>query len=131
MDFFAAGLILCLQQERPGRVALLALMCILIQEGAGALAFGASILRYGSLIGFFLVGQKYFESDSAAFILLLGIVFSTMHFFTLKIMALLQDWVILDHRLVMESGAIFLVFLIEWSVLSRIYRMVSPHASRP
>lgn len=130
MDFLAAGLILCLQREQAGKAAFLTLICILIQEGSGSLAFGASILRYGSLIGFFLIGQRLFQADSAAFIVLLGLVFSAMHFFTLKTMAGLQDWVILDHRLFLESGILFFVFLVEWFILFKIYLMFSPHASR-
>lgn len=107
------------------------LVCILIQEGAGPLAFGASVLRYGALIGFFLLGRTLFEAHSPAFILLLGIGFSAVHFLSLKTMSGLQDWAILDQRIFMESVLLFFVFLAEWFVLSRIYRMIAPHASRP
>lgn len=131
MDFLAAGILLCLQKERAAKVAVLTLISILIQEGSGSLAFGASILRYGSLIGLFLIGRKLLEAESTPFILLMGLAFSAIHFFSLKTMAGLQAWVILDHRLVMESLVLFFVFLTEWLLLAKIYRLIRPHASQP
>jgi len=130
VDFFAAGIMLCLQREGAGKVVLLTLVCVLIQEGSGFFAFGASILRYGSLIGLFLLGRKFFEAGSPAFILLLGMMFSGIHFFSMKTMAGLQDLVVVDHRLLMESVLLFFVFLSEWLVLTKIYRLSLAHVSR-
>ncbi len=130
MDFFAAGIILCLQREGVGKAAPLILVCILIQEGAGPLAFGTSVLRYGALIGFYLLGRNLFEVHSPAFILLLGLVFSVVHFFSLKTMAGLQVWSISDPRVLFESALLFIIFLVEWLLLSKAYRMFFPHATR-
>jgi len=130
MDFFAAGIMLCLQQERPGKVLLLTLVCVLIQEGAGPLAFGASALRYSALIVFFLIGRKLFEARSLTFVLLLAGLFSVVHCLSLKTMAGLQSLVVLDQRVLMDSVLLFFVFLVEWLVLSKIYRMIVPHAPK-
>ncbi len=130
MDFLAAGIVLCMQQERPGKVLLLTLVCVVIQEGAGPLAFGASALRYGTLVVFFLLGRKLFEAGSPAFILLVAGFFSVAHYLSLKTMAGLQSLVVLDQRIFVDSVLLFFVFLVEWLVLSRIYRMIVPHASR-
>lgn len=121
---------LCLQRERPDKVLLLTLVCIVIQEGSGPLVFGASALRYGALIFFFLLGRKLFEARSPAFILLLGGLFSAVHYLSLKIMAGLQSLIVLDQRLFMDSVLLFFVFLIEWLLISRIYRMIVSHAPR-
>lgn len=131
MDFFAAGIILCIQRQRAGAVALLLLVGILVQEGTGPLAFGTSILRYGVLVGFYLAGQRLFDEHSMAFALLVGAVFSITHYVSLKTMVALQDWVVLDLRILLECFLLFFVFLLEWALLSRIHRVVFPHAPRP
>lgn len=130
MDFFAAGIMLCLQRGGGRSLVLLTLISVLIQEGSGPLVFGASLLRYGSLIGFFLLGRKFFDTYSPAFILLLGLVFAAVHYLSLKFMAGLQSWTILDQRILVESMLLFCVFLAQWYVLSRIYQMFFPHAPR-
>lgn len=130
MDFFAAGIILSLQRCKPRTVALLLAVSILIQEGAGPLAFGASVLRYGFLAGVYLAGKRLFQAQSPAFILLLGFALALLHFVILKTMTSLQTWVVLDQRIVLESMAMFVVFLVEWLLLSRIYNTLLPHASR-
>lgn len=130
MDFLAAGIILSLQREKPRTVVLLLAVSILIQEGAGPLAFGASVLRYGFLIAIFLVGKRLFQAHSPAFILLLGLALALLHFGSLKTMSSLQTWVVLDQRIIVESIVLFFVFLVEWFLLSRIHSALHPYAPR-
>lgn len=130
MDFLAAGIILSLQREKPRTVVLLLAVSILIQEGAGPLAFGASVPRYGFLIAIFLVGKRLFQAHSPAFILLLGLALALLHFGSLKTMASLQTWVVSDQRIIVESMVLFFVFLVEWLLLSRIHSALHPYASR-
>lgn len=130
MDFLAAGIMLCLQRERMAKVVLLTLICILVQEGTGPLAFGASIMRYGALIGLYVLGRSLFDPNSPAFIILLAAAFTVAHFLSLKTIAGLQDLVLLDQRLLMNSIQLFFVFLAQWFMLSKIYQAIHPYASR-
>lgn len=129
MDFLAAGIILCLQQERPGKVLLLTLICVLIQESMGPLAFGTSVLRYSALIVFFLLARKLFEANSPALILILGGLFAVVHYLSLKTMTGLQSLVILDQRIFIDSVLLFFVFSTEWFLLSKIYQRIVPRAA--
>jgi hypothetical protein len=129
MDFLAAGLVLCLQQERPGKVLLLAIICVLIQESTGPLAFGTSVLRYGALIVFFLLARRLFEANNPVLILILGGLFAVVHYLSLKTMTGLQSLVILDQRIFIDSVLLFFVFSTEWFVLSKIYQKIVLHAA--
>lgn len=129
MDFFAPGILLCLQQERLRHVLFLLLLSVLIQEGTGPLVFGTSILRYGSLIGLFFLGRGFFESRSPIFIFFLIFAFTLLHAIILQTMAGLQSLTISGPRLLWESVFIFGTFLLIWLILNACYRFFSRHES--
>ncbi len=129
-DFFVPGVILCLQRERFSHVIALILPALLIQEGTGALVFGAGLLRYGGLIGMFLVGRGLFEARSPVFILLLAAAFSLAQMIILHTMAGLQSMDIQGQRLLLESLTMFATIILGWWLLDAVYRFISRHASQ-
>ncbi|TVR00769.1 MAG: hypothetical protein EA399_03550 [Desulfovibrionales bacterium] len=129
-DFFASGIVLCLQQERFRRVLGLTLLAILIQEAPGALAFGAGVLRYGALIGIFFLGRSLFEPRSPVFILLLAIVFTILQLIILHTMAGLQSLSIYGQRLLLEGMIMFCMFVVGWWILDTVYRFATRYASQ-
>jgi hypothetical protein len=127
MDFFAPGILLCLQHERMDKVLLLTVLAVLIQEGSGPLVFGAGILRYGSLIALFVLGRNLFEVLSPVFILLLGLVLAFLNLAILHTMASLQSLIVPVARIATDSVFSLGVFFVGWSVLFCVYRMVAKH----
>ncbi len=130
-DFFVPGIILCLQRERFSHVFALILPALLIQEGTGALVFGAGLLRYGGLVGMFLAGRCLFEARSPVFILLLAATFALTQMTILHTMASLQSMSILGQRLFLESMTMFATIVLGWWLLDVVYRFISRHASHP
>ncbi|WP_051434661.1 hypothetical protein [Desulfonatronum lacustre] len=129
-DFFVSGIILCLQRERFRHVLALILPALLIQEGAGALVFGAGLLRYGGLVGMFLIGRGLFEARSPVFILLLAAAFALAQMIILHTMAGLQSMNIQGQRLFLESLTMFATTVLGWWFLDAVYRFISRHASQ-
>ncbi len=74
VDFLAPGLLLALQEERPGAIAWLVVVWLVLQEGLGGLAFGFGPAWYGGLILFFQVGRWLFDQKSFLFACLTGLV---------------------------------------------------------
>lgn len=129
MDFFAPGILLCLQRERLRNVCILVFLAILIQEGTGPLVFGSGVLRYGGLMGLFFLGRVLFESQSPIFIVLLSLIFTFLHIIILQTMAGLQSLDISGQQFLWESLLVFGTFLLDWFVLNTCYRIFSRHES--
>ena len=129
-DFFVPGIILSLQRERFSHALALILPALLIQEGAGSLVFGAGVLRYGGLVGMFLVGRGLFEARSPIFILLLAAAFALAQMIILHTMAGLQSMDIQGQRLILESLTMFATIIFGWWLLDSVYRSISRHASQ-
>ncbi len=127
-DFFVPGIILCLQRERFTHVLVLIFLALLIQEGAGSLVFGAGVLRYGCLVGGYLVGRGLFEARSPVFILLLAAAFALSQMVILHTMASLQFMNIKGQGLFLESMALFATIVLGWWLLDTVYRFISRHA---
>ena len=79
IDFFAAGLIVSLQEESGQRSVVLAVIWILLIEGAGNLPFGYGLAWYGLLAAAFLAGRWLFEARSYLFMALLGLWLGALH----------------------------------------------------
>jgi len=122
MDFFVPGIVVCLQRGRLDHAFGLILLAVLIQEGTGSLAFGTSILRYGGLIGLFVLGRGLLEPRSPVFILLLALTFTLTHMITLKIMASLQSMHFPVQQLAWDGAFLFVTFLLGWWLLDGLYR---------
>ncbi len=73
IDAFTPALILACQEKHPWQLLWLMLICLLIQEGTGNLAFGGGILYYGALVAMFRIGQLFFVTSGLFFVLLLSL----------------------------------------------------------
>lgn len=93
IDALVPGIMLSCQEGARRQTFVLCLMAILIQEGAGSLAFGSSILWYGSLVLFFVVGRIFFVTGSLFFVVLLAMVLGLTHSALLYITSSLQGYV--------------------------------------
>lgn len=122
VDVMAAGLVVSLQEERPGRTFWLALAWTLIQEGMGSMAFGLVILLYASLVGFYFAGRWLFESRNFLFICLLGTALAVSHAGLVHVMALLQDATVPQGWVVSHALIHVVLFPAEWLVVSNLYR---------
>lgn len=90
IDALCIGLILVLQEGRLGRLLWLFPLLILVQEGGGSLAFGSSIIWYGSMVLFFVIGRNLFAVDSLIFMILFSLALGLMRFALIEVMSSLQ-----------------------------------------
>ncbi|WP_029897282.1 hypothetical protein [Desulfohalovibrio reitneri] len=121
LDFLAAGLIVSLQEQRPGRTLWLALAWVLVQEGMGSLAFGTVILLYASLGIMYAVGRWLFEAKNLLFVCLLGVGYALVMAGLNLTMATLQDAVAPVERLLRLGFMQAVLTPVEWLVLSRLF----------
>lgn len=130
-DFFAAGLIVSLQEQGRARSLWLALFWILLQEGMGSLAFGTIPLLYGVLFLGFHFGRWLFDPRNYLFICLLGLFFGIAQAWLGLTMATLQG-VLPDRTAVLTGAAVQVTLLpLEWALLFKLYEnYVKRHADR-
>ena len=131
VDFFAPGLIVCLQQRRVSATAWLAAAFIVLQEGMGSLAFGTLILWYAGLLAVYLVGRWLFESRNLLFIFIIGVFLGVWRFILVRMMASLQDMVPDQGRLATECAIQAVLFTLEWGVLFLLYKRNVRHDDEP
>jgi hypothetical protein len=122
VDFLIPGIVICLQERLLVWGGWLALLWILLQEGTGSLAFGASLLWYGGLFGFYIGLRCYFESGNIVFIILLSALLSVWHFIVGVGLTSLQDIEISRTVLFNESLFQFIAFPAVWLAGSMLYR---------
>ncbi|MBZ2170994.1 hypothetical protein [Nitratidesulfovibrio sp. SRB-5] len=103
VDVLVAGLLVSLQERRHYQTFWLLLVLLLVQEGAGTLAFGSTVLWYGVLLVFFNVGRWLFEAENLAFVVLISLGLGVCHFLFTLMMASLQQLDIPRDRLLLES----------------------------
>lgn len=126
VDFLAPGLVLSLQEERPRTTVVLGLIWLLLQEGAGSLAFGTVVLWYGALAGLFFFGHWLFEAKNFLFMVILGVCLGLLHFGLMQVMAQLQDWRVAPGRVLMEGVFQAVVFPVQWGLVYIIHNSL-PH----
>jgi hypothetical protein len=68
-DFLSPGVLICLQMRRWWQALGVTLLWIFVHEGAGNLAFGASLLFYVGLFALFFASQWLLEPENPLFIL--------------------------------------------------------------
>jgi hypothetical protein len=122
VDFLAPGIIICLQEHLFVWGGWLALLWIVLQEGTGNTAFGATLLLYGGLVGSYFVLKCYFESGNIVFVLLLSAILAGWHFIVGSGLASLQDITISRADLLRESLIQFFVFPLIWLIGSLLYK---------
>ncbi|MDR2051495.1 MAG: hypothetical protein LBQ63_06990 [Deltaproteobacteria bacterium] len=91
LDALVPGLIVCLQEGNRQQTTLFLLLCILIQEGAGSLPFGQSIIWYGTVMAFYHIGGWFFMAGNFVFILILSLALSLARLLIFLGMWLLQS----------------------------------------
>lgn len=115
-DILVVGLIISMQEDRPMQTVWLFCAFVLIQEGAGSLAFGASLFRYSAAVVLFRMGRWLFEPRNVIFMFFLGLALGVLNYFLLDLMATLQNIEIGLDRLSMESLVQVEVFLPAWGL---------------
>lgn len=120
VDFLVVGLVISLQEKRWAQTIWLVLVFTMIQEGAGSLAFGASILWYGAVLGLFLVGRWLLEPRSLTFIMILGAGLGAWHYGLIKWMVFLQDFEVSSRVLFWEGLVQAMVFPPAWGLAYRL-----------
>lgn len=126
-DLLAPALIVCLQQRRVTATAWLAAAFIVLQEGAGSLAFGSLILWYGGLLAVYLVGRWLFESRNLLFIFIIGLFLGVWRLVLVRMMASLQNLTPDLGRLAMEGALQAGFFTLEWGLLFLLYKRCVRH----
>lgn len=121
MDFYAPGIILCLQKEGGTRTLWLAAVWILLIEGTGNIPFGYGLAEYSLLTGLFLAGQWLFESRSFLFMGLLGLALGVLHPFLIYGMASLANLTIPMKPVLIEGGIQGLTFPVIWLIIDYFY----------
>ncbi len=114
VDILAAGLVISMQEERLQQTAWLMLACIIIQEGAGSLAFGYSLVWYVFVVGLYILGRWLFEARNLLFILLLGLCLGIMHVVLSSTLASLQNYEVDIAVLLREGFLQALLFAPAW-----------------
>lgn len=126
VDALAPGLILCLQKE-PWPLGLgLGLLWISVQEGAGSLNFGAALFIYSIMCGGFLLGRSVFNTRSAGFVTLLGVVHALATAAAIQLLAGLQqldmDADELPLLMTIQAG----LFVVLWQTATRLHPGQAP-----
>jgi len=121
VDILAPGLILSLQEEKPGTTVVLGLIWLMIQEGTGSLAFGTMVLWYGVLAALFCFGHWLFEAKNFLFMVIIGACLGILHFGLMAVMTQLQDWRVLPGRVLMEGVIQAVVFPVEWGLIYVVF----------
>lgn len=73
LDAMAPGLLICLQDRRPSQTIFFLLFCIVVQEGAGTLPFGASIVWYTFVACCYYIGSGFFVAGNISFIITISV----------------------------------------------------------
>ncbi len=120
VDFLVVGLVLSLQERRWAQTAWLCVFWLLLQEGAGSLAFGAGILWCAAAILIFMLGQWLFETRNIFFIILVGAWLGCCHYILVMTMAVLQDYDIAREALARESLVQALVIPPGWYLAHKL-----------
>ncbi|MCL1915721.1 MAG: hypothetical protein FWG17_03295 [Desulfovibrionaceae bacterium] len=73
LDALIPGFIICLHEKNRQQTAVIVLLSVIIQEGAGTLPFGLSILWHGVVLLLYYMGVWLFMSGNLVFIALLSL----------------------------------------------------------
>lgn len=121
VDVLIIGLILALQEGNPIQAAWVSLVIMLLQEGAGSLAFGATLLWYVVVIVLFFLGHWLFETENFLFVFLLSACIGAGHFVVVWLMCSLQYIPVEVEALLDESilQALFIPFAWRFAVMTR------------
>ncbi|MDL2272926.1 hypothetical protein LJC23_07860 [Desulfovibrio sp. OttesenSCG-928-I05] len=128
IDALLPGLLISLQEKRWRQTVWIALICVLIQEGTGTLAFGATILWYGGLILLFQGGRWFFVTNSLFFVVLLSGALGLFNIVVLLSLTTLQKLAFPLERVLEQSLAQALIIPPLWGIAILTRKKVFRHA---
>ncbi len=114
LDCFAPALIVCLHLRRYRTAFWLGSAWLLINEGAGALAFGSSIVWYSGVILFFFFIQLFLSSRHIYFVLTLALFAGGWQFFVFSSMIRFQEFKVAQETILSGSLMTMLFFPVGW-----------------
>ena len=107
VDVLAPGFLLSLQEKKPWQTLWLFLLFCLVQEGAGSMRFGSSVVWYGGLAVFFWIGQRFFVAENTVFVLLLALFLGAYHALLTLLMCTMQEipveYAVLLHESIIQT----------------------------
>lgn len=121
VDLLAPGLLLSFQEERPPHTLALAVVWVLLQDGAGTLRFGYGMLVYGVLALFFLWVRWLFNARSFLFVFLSGLLCAGLHMPVVGVLSHLEELEFLWPRLLFEAGLQVVLFPLVWYGAHRLF----------
>ena len=128
IDILLIGLIIALQEGKLSQIFWVFLAVILLQEGIGALPFGASILSYSLLVLIFYGGRALLEQENILFVLLVAVSAGVGHYIFTQAMAALQGISLPGGRLALESLTQALILPPLWILAFVLRGKMVPHA---
>jgi hypothetical protein len=128
VDALLPGLLIALQEKRWQQIAWVGFFCVLIQEGAGSLEFGASVLWYGGLILLFLGGRWFFVVNSLFFVVLLSGAMGVYTVVVMMSLASLQELAFPFTRLLEQGIAQAMIIPPLWGIAVMMRKKVFRHA---
>ncbi len=114
LDALIPGLVIACQEKRPQQLAWLLILCLLIQEGTGNLAFGGTLLWYGCLLASFRIGEFFFATGGLFFVILLAVCLGVTHAAILFTFGALQNLPVPIFRLVEQALAQAALIPVVW-----------------
>lgn len=128
IDILLIGLIIALQEGKLSQIFWVFLAVILLQEGIGALPFGASILSYSLLVLIFYGGRALLEQENILFVLLVAVSAGVGHYIFTQAMAALQGISLPGGSLALESLTQALILPPLWILAFVLRGKMVPHA---
>ena len=122
LDCFAPALIVCLHLKHYRTVFWLGLIWLLINEGVGSFAFGASLVWYVGLILFFFAVQVFFSSRHIYFVFVVALFAGIWQFFVYFSMVNLQELVVQKETLLANSVLTVTLFPVVWLVIQGLLK---------
>lgn len=121
IDVLVIGLLLALQEKSLGQLVWVSLVLMFIQEGAGTLDFGATLLWYLSVVFIFFMGRWLFETENFLFMFLLSACLGAGHYVVVRLFCSLQYIPVNVPALLDESvlQALFIPFAWKFAALTR------------
>lgn len=122
IDCFGPALLVLMHLKRLKEAAWLGPVWILVNEGAGSLAFGLSVLWIGGLILVFLILGLYLSSSNLLFVLTLSVLAGIWHIAVLSLMTMLQEQIVLTEHILFQGLQTALVFPVLWAIMLAAFK---------
>ena len=131
VDLYAPALLVLLHMRRYTEALWLTPLGIILNEGAGSLAFGMSILWLGGLILLFSLLCLYLASSSLAFVLTLSVLAGVWQFAVAVFMTSLQELTVARQDLLVQARLTSLFFPFLWTGMHAFFEHWGQKAHAP